>query len=146
MSDVGVESALLKRLTKGQVEARAAGKRVMAFAHCVDAVEVQPGRAAPHDDVAMIETNPSWPGRARRAAPEKRRRHPQGGRHDWSGEVLFIPVLMERQSCAWLVAVDEARIGREPLEARRACGAPGDMRETSGMAGQGRLVSGSIAS
>jgi len=123
------ESAFPERPTKGQVEARFAGERVMGFAQCVDAMEVQASGAAPHDNVAMIEAHPPRPDRARLAAPEKCRWHAQGNRNDRGSEVLFIPVLMECQSGAWLIAVDEARIGREPLEARSACGALGDARK-----------------
>ena len=64
MNNVGAESALQNRPTKGQIEARAAGKRVMALAKRVDAVEMQPRGAAPHDHVAMLERDPARPVRA----------------------------------------------------------------------------------
>ncbi len=81
MNAVGAESALQDRSTKGQVEASAAGELVLALAQRVDAVEVQARRAAPHDDVAMLETHPTRPVRARRTTPEKRCRQPEGDRN-----------------------------------------------------------------
>jgi hypothetical protein len=44
-----------ERAPKRQVEAHAAGQRVIALAQRVDAMEVQAGRAAPDNDVSMFD-------------------------------------------------------------------------------------------
>ena len=105
---------------KRQVDAsRARRTDAREFRERRDAVVAQPARAAPHDDVAVLERRRS--GRSLRFKPPNRNvgRHAERHGHDRLREVALVLVLMQRQPRAGLVAVDEARVGREAREPAR---------------------------
>lgn len=94
-----------------------------------DAVKVQAGRAAPHRDIAMNESNPPWPIDASGPTKEKHRGQAKGDRHDGFVEVLLVLVLMESQARARLVAIYQARVGSEVGVARVCGGAAREVEE-----------------
>src|SRR5262245_66540409 len=79
----------LAGFSKRQVEAATAGERMLAVGQGRDAVEGEPGRAAPHDDVAALEPGTARPILAARAAEEEHRRQPERDRDDGRREVAL---------------------------------------------------------
>jgi hypothetical protein len=132
MNDVGAESALQDRPTKHQVEARAAGERVMAFAQRVDAMEVQPREAAPTRLRRRARAGPGAAGVRAARRPTGTSPAPPRTPTRSVRQVLFIAVLMECQARAELGTVDEARVRCEAVEPRRAWGAHRETREHFG--------------
>src|SRR5262245_66437664 len=78
-----------------------------------DAVIAQARGSAPHHDVAVNQTDRLRSIGAALAAEEKDGRQAQRYRDDGRRVVALVLVLVEREAGAGLVAVDEARVGRE---------------------------------
>ena len=108
-------------------------------------MECQAIRTAPDHDVAVKQPNTPNPVGARLAAPEEHGRQAQRDRHDRLTKVTLVAVLVKRQARARRVAVDQAGVGTEAVEARRLGSLGGKACERPGIAGQGRPVAGSMA-
>jgi integrase len=106
-----------KRLPESQVEPALAGHRVVAVFQGIHTVVGEPRRAAPDHNVAMSKLHPCDPIVSSPSAEQelggKAKRH----RHDRSGEIGFIFVLMQTQLRARRVAVDKTRIWQKACEA-----------------------------
>ena len=88
-------------------------------------MEAQPISATPYGDITMDEGHPDGAIGPLLAAPEKGRGKPKGHRNDGRAKVAFIAILMQRQTRAGPVLVDEADIRRKPGETghgRSFCG------------------------
>src|SRR6266566_286989 len=83
---------------------------MLAVLESIDAVVGEPRGAAPYHDVAVPQLQTRDPVAASEAAEQELGGKPQGHRHDRSGEIGFILVLMQAQLRARRVAVDEAGI------------------------------------
>src|SRR5947209_4728352 len=81
-----------------------------------DAVKGKPCRAAPHDQIAMLQPKTLWCVAAFQSAEQKRRGQPERNRDDRGGEIVLILVLMQGHSRARLIAVDQAGIRGEAAE------------------------------
>src|SRR5437762_1225819 len=66
-----LEYVRLQRLAEGQVDAAAAGQRVIAVGERLDAMIGEPRRPAPHHHVAALEPIPGRPVVAPRAAEQE---------------------------------------------------------------------------
>src|SRR5437016_13672739 len=86
-----------ERLAQSQVDAAAAGERVVSIGERRDAVVGEPRGAAPHCDVAAIQAHAAQPIAAARAAEQEHRRQPQRYGYDRSAEVALVSVLVERE-------------------------------------------------
>src|ERR1700730_7398820 len=94
--------AASQRLAECQIDAAPPGERVVAVGERVDAVERQPGGAAPDHDIAALERDAPWPVTAFCAAEQEHRRQAERDRYDRLGKVLLVAILVQCQSCARL--------------------------------------------
>lgn len=69
---------------------------------------------APDHHIAMLQQQPLQRIAALQPAKLKDGRHPQRDRDDRRPQILFIFILMQRQLCAGLVAVDQTGVGEKP--------------------------------
>src|SRR5262249_56981746 len=92
---------------------------MLALGQRHDAVEGQACRATPDDDVAMLERDPLRTIRSLLTAEQEYGRQTQRHRDDGRTVVAFVAVLVEGQARTGNVAIDEAGVRSETLEARR---------------------------
>src|SRR5690348_1812189 len=81
-----------------------------------NAVIAKARRAAPDDDVAMPKRKTPWPFRTPQPAEEEHCGKTERDRHDRRTEIALVAILMQRESRARIVAIDEARVGDEAFE------------------------------
>ena len=119
---------------------------MQVFLDRLNSVEPEPRRAAPNGDVTVTQRvfgDRIGPFQA----PElEDGRQSERDRDDRFCEVALVPVLMQRQPRARLVAVDQAGVRREVLISASAAASAARRRKESGMSGQAFLVSGSLRS
>ena len=135
--------ARLQRLAKGQIDPAGSGQRVLAPGERGDAVIDETRRAAPHDDVAILQPQPRGPVLAAEPAPQKHRRQPERHRDDWRRPGALVLVAVQRQLSPQLIAVDQASVGAEPQIPPAAAARAASERNTEGIAGQRRPLVGS---
>src|SRR5437667_2675460 len=92
---------------KSEIDALIAEQRVRAFLERHHPVVAHACRSAPDRHVAVLERDASGLVGPLQAAEEKNRRQAQRNRHDGRTEVTLIAVLMQRETRARLVAIDE---------------------------------------
>src|SRR6266849_4225080 len=90
---------------------------MLAVFESIDAVIGEPRRAAPYHDVAVPQLYARDAIISSEAAEQELGGKPQRDRHDRSGEIGFILVLMQAQLRAGRVAVDETGIGQKIFKA-----------------------------
>src|SRR5581483_5984809 len=93
--------------------------------------------AAPDDDVAAREPNAPRAHVALGASEKEYGRQPERHGYDGRAEVALVLVLMQRQSRAALVAIDETTVGSKAFESRRSGGGAGERRKGAGHGGPG---------
>src|SRR5262245_7840852 len=101
----GEGPARLTRAPERQIDSITAGKRMHAIRQLVDAMIGEPGRTAPHGDIAMLQTNAPRTLVALEATEQKGRRKSQRHRDDRLAVVRLVAILVQRQLGARFVAV-----------------------------------------
>src|SRR5258707_15175714 len=104
---------------------------MVALGQRPDPMKGEPRRAAPHRDIAALEPESARPVVAAQAAEQENRGQAERHRHDRAIEGPLVLVLMQRQPRTGLIAVDQAGIGYEAVEARRRRSAGGEVRKQS---------------
>lgn len=74
-------------------------------------MKTQASRAAPDNHIAMRDRDAFCFVGALLSTKEKNRGDPERNRDDRLGEVTLVPVLVQREFCSCLIAVDQAGIG-----------------------------------
>ena len=103
----------LGRLTEGEVEAVSSGQWVGTVLQWVHSVVAQSGGPAPDEDVAMSDRHADGLVGTFQTSEEKDSGKPERDGDDWFLEIVLVLVLMQREPCAWLIAIDEAGIWYE---------------------------------
>src|SRR5258708_5873570 len=106
------------RLAKRQIDSLPAQQGVLAVGERRNAVKEKPGRPAPYHDIAMLQPKAAWLVAPFQPAEQEDRRQPQRNRNDRRAEIGLVLVLMQRHPGAGLIAIDQARIRREAINAR----------------------------
>ena len=92
---------------------------MLAFGQGMDAMERQTVRATPNHDITVHQRNAPNPLATLLAAPKEDRRQAQRYGHDRLIKITLIAILMQRQSCARYIAVNQAPVGRDHMVAQR---------------------------
>src|SRR5882762_437836 len=90
-----IDLKLSKRLAQGQVDPVASGQRVLAVGERSHPVKCEARRSPPDHDIAALEQDAARPSIPLESAKQEHRRQPEGYRHDGSGEVALVAVLVE---------------------------------------------------
>src|SRR5579863_320906 len=97
-------------LPERQVDTLPAHQRMLAVGKRRDAVKVEPRRAAPYSDVAMLQPEPARFVAAHQSAEQESRGQAERHRYDRRAEIELVPVLMQRHARAGDIAVDQAHL------------------------------------
>lgn len=126
-------------LAEGEVDAARAGGGVLAVLERRDAMKAQPRRAAPDEDVAVLERDAPGLVAAGVAAPQEGGRQAEGDGHDGLGEVPLVLVLVQGHLGAGGVAVDEAGVRGKARKAGAGGGIKGEALQERRHGGPGAV-------
>src|SRR6516164_2789936 len=85
----------LAGLAKREVDSRSRGEGVLAVGERRHAVEREPGRATPHDDITVLESDAARPILTVRSAEQEHGGKPERDRDDRRAEIALVAVLVQ---------------------------------------------------